>query len=194
MKEYDRDIVSEYAQKAGMNLGNAEKDYVLSAAIASISKLSASSELVFKGGTCLKKAYFPDYRFSSDLDFTGLNCDKNVLKSEITGIFQNKEVEGVNFSRIADLSKEDKKNLNLSIKYQSAISLAKLHVDSISIDVNFETKVLLEPKIRELLFPEEYHLPSVKFKVMQLEEILAEKIHAIYKRPKPRDLYDLHYL
>ena len=24
----------------------------------------------FKGGTCLRKCYFPDYRFSEDLDFT----------------------------------------------------------------------------------------------------------------------------
>ena len=26
--------------------------------------------LLFKGGTCLRKCYFPDYRFSEDLDFT----------------------------------------------------------------------------------------------------------------------------
>jgi len=25
---------------------------------------------IFKGGTCLRKCYFPDYRFSEDLDFT----------------------------------------------------------------------------------------------------------------------------
>ncbi len=28
--------------------------------------------LVFKGGTALHKTYFPDYRFSVDLDFTAL--------------------------------------------------------------------------------------------------------------------------
>ncbi len=26
--------------------------------------------LIFKGGTCLRKCYFSDYRFSEDLDFT----------------------------------------------------------------------------------------------------------------------------
>lgn len=26
--------------------------------------------LIFKGGTCLRKCYFQDYRFSEDLDFT----------------------------------------------------------------------------------------------------------------------------
>lgn len=36
-----------------------------------------SKNLVFKGGTVLKKAYFEDYRFSEDLDFT-------LLKENIT--------------------------------------------------------------------------------------------------------------
>jgi len=31
---------------------------------------SRFGNLVFKGGTCLRKCYFPDYRFSEDLDFT----------------------------------------------------------------------------------------------------------------------------
>lgn len=33
---------------------------------------------MFKGGTCLRKVYFPGYRFSEDLDFTSreaLSCD-----------------------------------------------------------------------------------------------------------------------
>lgn len=29
--------------------------------------------LIFKGGTCLRKCYFSDYRFSEDLDFTATN-------------------------------------------------------------------------------------------------------------------------
>ena len=28
------------------------------------------AQLYFKGGTCLRKCYFEDYRFSEDLDFT----------------------------------------------------------------------------------------------------------------------------
>lgn len=31
-----------------------------------------SRRLVFKGGTCLRKCYFPGYRFSEDLDFTAI--------------------------------------------------------------------------------------------------------------------------
>jgi predicted nucleotidyltransferase component of viral defense system len=30
--------------------------------------------LIFKGGTCLRKCYFPNYRFSEDLDFTSTDA------------------------------------------------------------------------------------------------------------------------
>jgi predicted nucleotidyltransferase component of viral defense system len=51
-----------------------EKDYVLSWILYGISRHELLSKiLVFKGGTVLKKAYFEDYRFSEDLDFTLLD-------------------------------------------------------------------------------------------------------------------------
>ena len=56
-----------------------EKDYALSYLLAGIVDVPMLREmLVFKGGTCLRKAYFPGYRFSEDLDFTSrevLGCD-----------------------------------------------------------------------------------------------------------------------
>ena len=50
-----------------------ERDYLLSWVLAGISVVPELREtLVFKGGTALKKCYFGDYRFSEDLDFSGL--------------------------------------------------------------------------------------------------------------------------
>ena len=50
-----------------------ERDYLLSWILAGISAVPELREtLVFKGGTALKKCYFGDYRFSEDLDFSGL--------------------------------------------------------------------------------------------------------------------------
>lgn len=34
-----------------------------------------SGNLVLKGGNCLRKIYFPDTRFSDDLDFTAIRLD-----------------------------------------------------------------------------------------------------------------------
>ncbi len=48
-----------------------EKDYALSYLLAGIAEVSPLAEtLVFIGGTCLRKACFPGYRFSEDLDYT----------------------------------------------------------------------------------------------------------------------------
>lgn len=50
-----------------------ERDYLLSWVLAGIGQVeSLRDTLVFKGGTALKKCYFGDYRFSEDLDFSGL--------------------------------------------------------------------------------------------------------------------------
>ena len=51
-----------------------EKDYVLTWVLYGISENEVlKNVLAFKGGTVLKKAYFHDYRFSEDLDFTLLD-------------------------------------------------------------------------------------------------------------------------
>lgn len=47
-----------------------EKNYVLSWVLIGITKSKMTNTLCFKGGTALKKIYFPNYRFSEDLDFT----------------------------------------------------------------------------------------------------------------------------
>ncbi len=50
-----------------------ERDYLMSWILARISQVPLLHDtLVFKEGTVLRKCYFGDYRFSEDLDFTGL--------------------------------------------------------------------------------------------------------------------------
>ncbi len=66
-----------------------DKDWVLGHFIDAIFSISeCRNDLIFKGGTCLKKCRYPDYRFSDDLDFTSLNpdfvLDKKLL-NRITG-------------------------------------------------------------------------------------------------------------
>ena len=48
-----------------------ERDYVLSWVLKSLYEIEPLRKcLVFKGGTALRKLYFPQTRFSVDLDFT----------------------------------------------------------------------------------------------------------------------------
>lgn len=56
------------AGAAGVEPRIVELDYALGWALRGIaSNEYLSKRLVFKGGTCLRKCYFPDYRFSEDL-------------------------------------------------------------------------------------------------------------------------------
>lgn len=195
MKEFDAETIREYAREAKLPTALIEKDYILSVALAFISKLPEARNLVFKGGTCLRKAYFPDYRVSADLDFTVLEGDRTALKRSVSTL-ENQELEGVSFLKLSDKTLDGANNLNLVLQYESRVGTTqgKRHVDNVKMDFNFDNKVRLTPEKRRIVSPKEFELEEFYMNVMQLEEIICDKIHAIHRRPKPRDLYDLHYL
>jgi predicted nucleotidyltransferase component of viral defense system len=59
------------AEEKGVLKSTIDKDWVLGHFLGAIySEPKLREALIFKGGTCLKKCWFPDYRFSEDLDFT----------------------------------------------------------------------------------------------------------------------------
>jgi predicted nucleotidyltransferase component of viral defense system len=63
----------EARKRLGLPWEALERDYLLSWVLTGIGQVDSLREtLVFKGGTALKKCYFGDYRFSEDLDFSGL--------------------------------------------------------------------------------------------------------------------------
>ena len=47
-----------------------ERDYCLAWFLNALAESDLRPVLAFKRGTALKRSYFPDYRFSEDLDFT----------------------------------------------------------------------------------------------------------------------------
>lgn len=67
-----------------------EKDYFIELVLFYFSKDSSLCEnLVFRGGTALKKVYFPEYRFSEDLDFViDNNKEINIYQEMIIQILQ----------------------------------------------------------------------------------------------------------
>ena len=67
-----------------------EKDYIITWVLYGISNnLFLRDRILFKGGTVLKKCYFPDYRFSEDLDFTSMTeeLDKDKLLAEFQAVY-----------------------------------------------------------------------------------------------------------
>jgi uncharacterized protein len=61
------------AREQGVGLEILQEDYAISYLLASMAQTQGLGEkIVLKGGTALKKLYYPDYRFSEDLDFSTL--------------------------------------------------------------------------------------------------------------------------
>ena len=68
--------IEKIALHENVSRSTVDKDWVLGHFIDAIFSIPLCQDsLVFKGGSCLKKCYIPDYRFSEDLDFTSIDKD-----------------------------------------------------------------------------------------------------------------------
>ncbi len=90
-----------------------EKDLLLQGLLLRLSKSDYFSEkFVFKGGTCLTKAYFGYYRFSEDLDFTWIKQKAFEGKSEK----QIRKMLSKEISEIMEIIEKTAKELALEFK------------------------------------------------------------------------------
>ncbi|UCG92255.1 MAG: nucleotidyl transferase AbiEii/AbiGii toxin family protein [candidate division WOR-3 bacterium] len=175
-----------------------EKDYVISWILIGIAKSETYDILCFKGGTAIKKFYFPDYRFSEDLDFTLL---KHVSIEKLKQILQEVYIIVLDFSniRLALKSRETYTNtFTFYINFSGPLG-ADLTRGEIKTDITINEKLIYQPTNETLLREyNEYHdIPeNIKLKVYSLEEIFMEKYLSILdvSRNEPRDIYDLWYL
>ena len=108
------------AGAAGVEPRIVELDYALGWALRGIASHEYLTErLVFKGGTCLRKCYFPDYRFSEDLDFTATQRFgwKELEEAVVEAFARASELGGIDFTaedprlRIIDESRGGGKGL-----------------------------------------------------------------------------------
>lgn len=188
-------------QKAlGIPLSTLEKDYVLGLVLWGLSKHPViNSTWVFKGGTCIKKCYIKDYRFSEDLDFS-LTPEATINPSEIRDLlvdaFQNiQKVHGLRISS-NDLSISpfpDKEGLFIQVKvpFQGPISSSG-SLPKIKFDLSKE-ELLVDHPARTSLLHDYSDSPNLIIDVLcySLEEIFSEKLRALVERTRPRDLYDV---
>lgn len=66
-----------------------DKDWVLGHFLSAFYSIDEHKEkLVFKGGTALRKCYFPNYRFSEDLDFTSLTTNYKLTRKILNAVIK----------------------------------------------------------------------------------------------------------
>lgn len=173
-----------------------EKDYVITWILLGLTRSKLKESLAFKGGTALKRIYFPDYRYSEDLDFTVVTeLDEADLKSEFIKVLRDLERSQ---AFVFDLKEEKIERHTDSLTfYVDFVGPLQARLGSRDIKIDFTL-------IEKLLYPSEEKIIkapysdckgfSRRLKTYTLEEILAEKLCALIGRTEPRDLYDAHFL
>jgi len=164
-----------------------EKDYVLTEVLNGLSRLQPLREsFVFKGGTALRKVYFPHWRYSEDLDFTvKFDIPKEELRLDLDALYQ--QVEQATQIRLTTRMLH-KTNGYARIRTQLLGPLG--YPAMIYMDLSFDEPLCLEPQLRKVLtapFPDEERT----IQVYPLEELLAEKMRSLIERGKSRDYYDV---
>lgn len=195
------------SEKEGVPPDTIDKNWVLGHFLAELFTNSwAQENLIFKGGTCLKKCYFENYRFSEDLDFTLTNKDIQItdrmLQSVCNSITQKTGILFSNVNVNAILWKDIKVGYKTYIKFWGA-NHSRNHrpppsgrwLTEIKIEiVNYEL-VVNEPVSLPILtvFSDKATFDSVRIPSYTLIEVIAEKFRSLLQRsyPAPRDYYDL---
>jgi predicted nucleotidyltransferase component of viral defense system len=196
-----------YRNKFGVPPSTIDKDWVLGHVLNAMYFYDDIKEnLIFKGGTCLKKCYFENYRFSEDLDFTLVNEKFKIDNTFLKRILKKaEETSGIKFdvnAKIKDQMHNDiEQGYEVNIRFWGADhkpNQRPLPVNrwqtAIKLDISFSEKLISSPCYMDIFhIYSDKHLISEKVSCYSLNEIISEKIRSLAQRNRPRDIYDNWY-
>lgn len=181
-------------------------DYSLGWFIAALySANRLADRLTFKGGTCLRKCYLADYRFSEDLDFTATAylSDDRLLEWVNQAVRWAMEMNGPDFrasSPRLEVIQDDygSETYQVRVYYRGPLRWSG-EPRAIRLDVTREERLVLPPALRRLIHPysDEPTVAQAQVACYALPEILAEKVRAIGGQRRfaiSRDIYDIYRL
>lgn len=204
-----KEIANIAAQK-GVVKSTIDKDWALGHFIDAIFSIpELKQKLIFKGGTCLKKCYIPDYRFSEDLDFTSI--DKSFILTRkhldnISSLLKQRVEMPRYFESLKELRYEDKlTGYEAKIKFWGSDHqrnepppppdrwLTKVKIEIILFEL-----ILFPVSKRDVVhsYSDKLTENALQVPCYSIEEVLAEKMRSLIQRSytAPRDFYDIWYL
>jgi predicted nucleotidyltransferase component of viral defense system len=204
-----RTRLQEARKRLGLPWEVLERDYLLSWVLAGTAQVeSLRDTLVFKGGTALKKCYFGDYRFSEDLDFSGLEgaptgdaMERAVREACGTAAKLLDEYAPVEISCERYTEKEPHPGGQEAFTIRARLPWQRQPQTRVMIETAVDEKILKPALYRKVIH--EYGEPiEAEVRVYALEEIVAEKLRATlqhvekleergWSRSRARDYYDL---
>lgn len=204
-----RTRLQEARKRLGLPWDVLERDYLLSWILAGIAQVGSLRErLVFKGGTALKKCYFGHYRFSEDLDFSGLEgvpvgetMEHAVREACVAASKLLDEYAPVEISCERYTEKDPHPGGQEAFVIRARFPWQRRPQTRVMIETAMDEKIL-KPAPRRTIIHEYGEPLEAQVQVYALEEIVAEKLRAIlqhsekleargWSRSRARDYYDL---
>ena len=199
----DRDEIDEKAAEYEIHTTNVQRDYVFGWMLCAIYNNPYLAELlILKGGNCFRKVYFPNTRFSNDLDFaTQSAIQAERLASELNECCRfAQDRAGVVFETDKTRVEEDR-----VIDKETTVWKVRLYFKdfygeeskitiSVRLDITEFDRLLLPVQTRPLMHPyTDAGECAVSVRCLALEELIAIKMKCLLQRRHSYDLYDLVY-
>jgi Uncharacterized conserved protein len=182
-----KNTLMEMARTTGLSLYQQEKHYFLTLILRSISSRFGQN-LVFKGGTCLF-FFYGLRRFSEDLDFTSYShLDTRKI---LPGVLRDLELRGVEATHRITMDNDISYSIRFGIK--GPLFENEKYRNYVKIKISKREKPLLAPNF---LYTDPIYTEILPFNVlvMNVDEILSEKIRVTITRNQARDVFDLWFL
>ncbi len=199
------DQLRQAAARWRIDLMIVDLDYVLGCFLSQWSLEPATAKLRFKGGTCLRKCYFTDYRFSEDLDFT---AEEPIDVEEVSRLAQ-RLIRGVGDTFGIDMAAAPPLFRKMTEEEEEGSVEARLYYRGPLRRTGAPQAIRLHISMHEHLgfpaasrpvhhpYPDAHLTGPTEIHCYDLREVLAEKLRAVSGQRKhaiSRDLYDLHSL
>lgn len=154
--------IFQIANSLGLRDDTIEKDYVLGWILMGVqTNKNSQNSWIFKGGTCLKKCFFKQYRFSEDLDFSLKNTvpvEKDVLQTVLKEIGEWVYTKSGIEIPLKKISVDIYTNLRGNLSAEGKIAYCgplrpkqKSNLPTIKLDLTWDEKIVLLPEKEEYL-------------------------------------------
>lgn len=181
-------------------------DYTLGWFLAGLFRIpNARNALRFKGGTCLRKCYFPGYRFSEDLDFTAIrHIGLEELRDWVALVADWSASQAGPDLVVAptrlEVVEDDygKESFQVRVYYRGPLRWGG-SPRAIRLDITRDEQLLWPAEDRAIIhsYSDAGELEVTSIPCYTLLEVLSEKVRAVCGQRRfaiSRDVYDIHQL
>lgn len=175
--------LQDLVEQLGRDAALIERDFALMTIAAGL-VTTYGEQLCFKGGFVLRHVHGHE-RFSKDIDATRINPPKNKLDSADMA----DTIRDSGMRNLLSLDPgEPATDTGNSLDFDRVRYSGPLGTGFVSVEVSYREDVIEQPQL--VAVGEPYYEPF-EIPVMQLDEIVAEKLRALAQRVRPTDLSDI---